>query len=101
MFPEQIKQPDDDGHLPLYYAVKHVGKWDDSTNPFVYSNFIFQKLMKLVKAAPEALWTLDPTDRLFPVLVSATQANECTIHLSVTYQLLLAAPEMVSQAIPY
>jgi len=98
-FPGQVSQPDEDGCLPLHYAVKNVGTWDNSENPFVFSNFVFQKLMKVVKASPEALWTLDPNDRLYPVLMSATKANECTIHLSVTYQLLLAAPEMMSQAI--
>lgn len=98
-FPEQTHQPDDEGLMPLHYAVKHVGQWDDPENPFVYSNFVFQKLMKLVRAAPEALSTLDPSDGIYPVLSSATRANDTTIHLSVTYQLLLAAPEIMLHAI--
>jgi hypothetical protein len=100
MFPEQISQPDDEGYLPLHYAVRSVGRWDDTQDPFMHSNFVFQKLMKLVKAAPQTLHTVGPDEGLYPALMSATQANECTIHLSVTYQLLLAAPEIISQAIP-
>lgn len=99
MFPDQTNQPDDEGMLPLHYAVKCVGTWDNSEDPFVHSNFVFQKLMKLVKTAPEALWSLDPVDGLYPVLMAATRADNSTINLSVTYQLLLAAPSMISQAV--
>jgi hypothetical protein len=100
MFPEQITQPDDEGYLPLHYAVSSVGRWDDTQDPFMHSNFVFSKLMKLVKAAPQTLHTVDPEEGLYPALLSAIQATECTTHLSVTYQLLLAAPDIISQAIP-
>lgn len=100
LFPEQVSQPDHDGFLPLHYAVKNVGVWDNSEEPFVHSNFVFQKLMKVVRAAPQALMTLDPSDGLYPVLMSAVRADQCTIHLSVTYQLLLAAPQIMTHAIP-
>jgi hypothetical protein len=44
-FPGQVHQTEEHGHLPLHYAVKNVGIWDNSTNPFVHSNFVFQKLI--------------------------------------------------------
>lgn len=100
-FPEQVHQTDEHGHLPLHYAVKNVGIWDNSSNPFVHSNFLFQKLMKVVRANPSALLTIDPTDGLYPALVSAVKSDDNTIHLSVTYQLLKEAPEMIAQAILY
>lgn len=99
MFPDQVTQPDDVGQLPLHYAVKNVGIWDNSSNPFLHSNFVFQKLMRVVRANPEALLTLDPTDGLYPALMSAIRAEDSKIHLSITYQLLKQAPEMIAQAI--
>ena len=74
-FPEQVHQTDEHGHLPLHYAVKNVGIWDNSRNPFVHSNFVFQKLMKVVRANPDALLTIDPTDGLYPALVSAVEVK--------------------------
>lgn len=55
--------------------------------------------MKLVKAMPEAVTTLDPVDRLYPALLSATQAGDSLVCLGVTFQLLRAAPEIVTHAV--
>lgn len=83
-FPEQASQPDDQGYLPLHYAVQKIDVWDNEDSPFLHSRFVFQKLMKLVRAAPQALLTVDPIDGLYPALMSATRAADSRLLLSAT-----------------
>jgi ankyrin repeat protein len=74
---------DDQGNLPLHYAIRG----EDSI-----------VIRRLVAAYPEALYTLD-ADTLFPVLACALRATENRFHLSLTFELLLAAPDIVLRAL--
>lgn len=76
-------QRDDRGNLPLHYAVRGE------------ESMVIQRL---VAAFPEALYTLD-ADSLFPVLLTALRATKSQIHLSLTFELLLAAPDIVLRAL--
>ena len=55
----------------------------------------------LVYAYPDALRIPDPRDGLVLFLASATHAIKSRLHLSTTYELLLAAPDVISLPIQY
>lgn len=129
-YPTQASKTDDEGNLPLHYAVRHA-----SVESQAYTQFVLEELLqiypqaasipdndgrlplhvaltgnsrltwhkggidKLVAANPEALYTLDQTDRLYPVLTSALHATQSRLHLSTTFELLLAAPGFVRHAL--
>lgn len=71
---------DDRGNLPLHYAIRGL---QDSI-----------VIRRLIAAYPDALYTLD-ADTLFPALACALRATESRFHLSLTFELLLAAPDIV------
>ena len=50
----------------------------------------------LVYAYPDAVRKVDPRNGLFPFQASAIHATRSKLHLSTTYELLLAAPEMIT-----
>jgi ankyrin repeat protein len=50
---------------------------------------------ELTFACPDALRKRDPASQLVPFLASGVVADKSRLHLSTTYELLLAAPEMV------
>jgi ankyrin repeat protein len=89
LYPEAAARRDDNGRLPLHVAL--------SGN----SRLTYYKggIDKLVAANPDALYTLDAKDRLYPVLTSAMYALESRLHLSTTYELLLAAPGVLRHAL--
>lgn len=128
-FPNQASQPDDQGNLPLHYAVRQA-----SVESQAHTKSVLKRLLELypeacsipddtgrlalhvalsdsrltwhkggidllVKANPEALYCLDTTSRLYPFLTSALYATQSRLHLSTTYNLLLAAPGVVRHAL--
>jgi len=88
LYPQAASLQDDSGRLPL-----HVALTGDSRLTWYKGG-----IDKLVAASPEALYTLDETDRLYPALTSALHATQSRLHLSTTYELLLAAPDVVRHA---
>lgn len=122
---DQVSQPDEKGLLPLHYAVRHASVEAQSYTQFVVSSLLELDqaaasvpdeqdrlvlhvavgdsvltwhtggIRELVFANPEALRVPDPTNDLVPVLLSAVHANRSRLHLSTTYELLLAAPDVV------
>jgi ankyrin repeat protein len=122
---DQIDQPDEDGLLPLHYAVMNA-----SPDSQAYTHFVVEALLEaypqgasiadsagrlplhvavsdalmtwhkggvreLTFSCPNALRRRDPVSGLVPFLASASVANKSRLHLSTTFELLLAAPEMV------
>lgn len=89
LYPQAASVQDDAGRLPLHVAL--TGN----------SRLTWHKggIDLLVASNPEALYTLDETDRLYPVLTSALHAMSSRLHLSSTYELLLAAPDVVRHAL--
>lgn len=87
--PQAATQRDADGRLPL-----HIALTGDSQLTWHKGG-----ISELVTANPEALYTLDTTDRLYPVLTSALHATQSRLHLSTTYELLLAAPGVVQHGL--
>jgi hypothetical protein len=89
LHPEAATRQDNEGRLPLHVAL--AGN----------SRLTWYKggIDKLVAANPEALYTLDKLDMLYPVLTSAIYAMESRLHLSTTFELLLAAPGVVGHAL--
>jgi hypothetical protein len=81
------KQHHDDnadvGRLPLHLAMDVGLTWHKSG------------IQQLTLANVNALRTMDPVTKLYPFMQSAIHANNSRLHLSTTYELLLAAPEMV------
>lgn len=126
-YEEQIDQPDENGLYPLHYAVKNACADSQSYTQFVVESLlshcahaasvkdkdgrlplhvaVSDTLMtwhkggvrELTFAYPNALRQVDPVDGLVPFLASATAANKSRLHLSTTYELLLAAPEIVQR----
>jgi ankyrin repeat protein len=121
----QVDQPDEDGLLPLHYAVMNA-----SADSQAYTQFVIEALLEaypggasvadsigrlplhvavanslttwhkggvreLTFSCPNALRQRDPETGLVPFLASATFATKSRLHLSTTFELLLAAPEMV------
>lgn len=90
IYPQAAAERDDNGRLPL-----HVALTGDARLTWYKGG-----VDKLVAANPEALYTLDETgDRLYPVLSAALHALVSRLHLSTTYELLLAAPGVVRYAL--
>ena len=93
LYSTQAFQQDSRGSLPLHYAARN-------------SSLEFQRLQqnhgviqKLVEANPEALRTRDAATGLVPALEAASRSSQFDKYqLSVTYELLLAAPEIVLEA---
>jgi hypothetical protein len=89
----QASQKDDRGNLPLHYAVQNWWNNDDNV----------ANVKKILKVNPEALVALDGETRLPPALLlaAATNSHKSMImsdnlsQLSLTFELLLAAPEIV------
>ena len=69
--------------LPLHMALETLQTWHKTG------------LYELVYCYPDALRRPDPMTGLVPFLASATAATKSRLHLSTTYELLLAAPEMI------
>jgi hypothetical protein len=121
----QVSLPDERGLLPLHYAVRNASVEAQSYTQFVVSSLLeldplaasvpdeqdrlvlhvavgdsvltWHKggVRELVFANPEALQVPDPVNDLVPVLLSAVHAHKSRLHLSTTYELFLAAPEVV------
>lgn len=89
LYPQAASRRDDNERLPL-----HVALTGDSRLTWYKGG-----IDKLVAANPEALYTLDVTDRLYPVLTSALHATHSRLHLSTTFELLFAAPGVVRHAL--
>jgi hypothetical protein len=79
--------PTNGGRLPLHVLVDedHMMTWHKGG------------VRELALAFPNALRVRDPKSQLVPFLASATAATKSRLHLSTTYELLKAAPEMVKQ----
>jgi len=83
-YPDASAVPDRDGRLPLHIAVSDtLMTWHKSA------------VREIVFANPNALRRVDPGNGLVPFLASAVHATKSRLHLSTTFELLLAAPEMV------
>jgi ankyrin repeat protein len=80
---EATSVADADGRLPLHIAIANKGTWHKSG------------VRELVLANPSALRRADPLHGLLPFMASATSAAKSRLHLSTTFELLLAAPDMV------
>lgn len=122
---DQINQPDLDGLLPLHYAVMNALADSQAYTHFVVEALleafpqgasiadsggrlplhvaVSDALMtwhkggvrELTFSCPNALRQRDPATGLVPFMASASVANKSRLHLSTTFELLLAAPEMV------
>jgi len=121
----QVAQADENGLYPLHYAVKNALADSQSYTQFVVECLldacpkaasipdkegrlplhvaVLDTLMtwhkggvrELTYSYPNALRKADPSSGLVPFLASAEAATKSRLHLSTTYELLLAAPEMV------
>lgn len=123
---DQVGQADENGMLPLHYAVCHA-----TADSQAYTQYVIEALLEACPASasipdatgrmplhvavtsdalltwhkggvreltfscPNALRKRDPVTNFVPFLASALQANKTRLHLSTTFELLLAAPEMV------
>jgi hypothetical protein len=87
-YPEAAAVPDEQGRLPL-----HVALMD--------SKLTWHKggIQELVYAYPSALGVLDPVHQMLPFLASACHAIESMLHLSTTYELLRAAPDVIETVV--
>jgi hypothetical protein len=124
----QASQIDDRGNFPLHYAVQNSSLLFQCTDPSVFhggprvvdgtsilslrrhrrlgqhsvsgtlkwNTGIIEKVMA---ANPEALYALDGETGLPPALLAATKSGTSRHHLSVTFDLLLAAPDLVLGAL--
>jgi hypothetical protein len=125
----QASQRDDRGNFPLHYAVQNSSLlFQECTYPSVFhrspgvvdltsllsirrhhrlgqhSVSVTLKLNtgiieKVVAANPEALHALDAETGLPPALLAATKSGTSQHYLSVTFDLLLAAPDLVLGAL--
>jgi ankyrin repeat protein len=84
IYPGAAAQVDEDGRLPL-----HVALMD--------SKLTWHKggVKELVYAYPNALGIRDPLYNLHPFMASAYHSTKSMLHLSTTYELLLAAPDAI------
>jgi hypothetical protein len=86
-YPRAASIPDSAGRLPLHVAVSDtLMTWHKGG------------VRELTFCCPNALRRRDPANGLVPFLASASVANKSRLHLSTTFELLLAAPEMVLQS---
>jgi hypothetical protein len=87
-YPAAASFPDNEGRLPL-----HVALMD--------SMLTWHKggIQKLVYAYPAALRVMDPLHKLFPFLISAVHAIKSMLHLSTTFELLRAAPDVIESLV--
>jgi hypothetical protein len=86
----QTYERDTRGSLLLHYAAR---------NSSLEFQRVHDMIKKLVEANPEALRTRDAATGLVPALEAASRSSQFDqYHLSVTYELLLAAPEIVLEA---
>jgi ankyrin repeat protein len=81
---EATNVADTDGRLPLHVAIANSGTWHKSG------------IRELALANPSVLRIADPQTGLLPFMASATSAAKSRLHLSTTFELLLAAPEMAT-----
>ncbi|CAB9530847.1 expressed unknown protein (Partial), partial [Seminavis robusta] len=86
VYPDAAAVPNEEGRLPL-----HVALMD--------SKLTWHKggIQELVYAYPSALMVPDPVHHLLPFLASAYNALESMLHLSTTYELLRAAPDVMER----
>jgi ankyrin repeat protein len=85
VYPEAARQRDAHGRLPLHVAIQD-------------SHMTWHKggVKELVYAYPDALVSRDEQSKgLYAFMTSAPQAISSRLHLTTTYELLLAAPEMI------
>jgi ankyrin repeat protein len=127
--PNQASQPDDTGNLPLHHAVRRACVESQTYTQFILEELlqVYQEACSipddtgrlalhvalsdsrltwhkggidlLVRANPDALYTVDTTSGLYPFLTSSLYATQSRLHLSTTYNLLLAAPSVVRHAL--
>ena len=88
MYPEAASKRDAHGRLPLHVAIRD-------------SHMTWHKggVRELVYAYPNALVSRDESTRLFAFMASAPQAISSRLHLTTTYELLLAAPDMIKAGV--
>eukprot|EP00527_Entomoneis_sp_CCMP2396_P004893 CAMPEP_0198139994 /NCGR_PEP_ID=MMETSP1443-20131203/3232_1 /TAXON_ID=186043 /ORGANISM="Entomoneis sp., Strain CCMP2396" /LENGTH=363 /DNA_ID=CAMNT_0043802295 /DNA_START=351 /DNA_END=1442 /DNA_ORIENTATION=+ len=82
-FPQAAAVTDESGRLPLHVACSIGLTWHKGG------------VQELTLGNTDALRTVDPLTKLVPFLQSAEHAISSRLHLSTTFELLLAAPEMV------
>lgn len=93
LYSAQASQRDTIGNLPLHYAVRN------SSGELQRLNRNHDVIQKLIAANPKALRTRDAATGLFPALEAASRSLPYDrYNLSLTYELLLAAPEIVLDA---
>jgi ankyrin repeat protein len=85
--PQAAQLRDNDGRLPLHVAV--------GDTLLTWQNGVVREL---TFCYPESLRQVDSRTGLVPFLASATHANASRFHLSTTFILLLAAPDMLTTA---
>jgi ankyrin repeat protein len=83
VFPQAAAQRDDVGKLPLHVAISST-----------FLQWHRGGLRELTLAHTDALRTPDPESGLVPFLGSAEAAKKSRMHLSTTYELLRAAPDV-------
>jgi hypothetical protein len=80
------EEDDDISVLPLHFLISDRG-----------STCLSGGVLTLIKARPETLRTPDPRSGLVPVLASAETAALNRMHLSTTYEMLRAAPDVIQR----
>ena len=122
-YPEQIKAPTGHGDYPIAVAMKmqHMAKDElinllldcdstttskpDSEGRSVLSlaaecdDLTANTMNRLIRAHPDALRSIDPTTKLYPVLIAACDMHSTNVDVSVIYELLSAAPDLLRVAI--
>jgi ankyrin repeat protein len=124
---QQIHERDGYGLFPLHHAVRNADGDHQSYTEFVFEWLINEYpeaakisfgqgnvlplhvltadrgipweggVKQLLFAFPEALHTMDPRNRLVPFLASAAHASKSPSHLTTTYELLRAAPDVIQR----
>ena len=124
-YEHQICQPDDRNLLPLHYAVLNASVDAQPYSQFVLESLLerYAKaascpdeegrlplhvalmdskltwhkggIQELVHAHPSALRISDPLHGLLPFLMSAVHGIKSMLHLSTTYEVLRAAPDVI------
>jgi hypothetical protein len=82
-YPDATLKRNNDGHAPIFLAIRDKMAWEEGLN-------------KLVEANPEVLSFQDRETGLYPFLLAASEGG--TVAVNTTYQLLTAKPYLVKDA---
>ena len=124
-YPDQISVPDSHGLLPLHHTIKSADQQSALYTDFLIEELVTEfpdaasmpmergvlplhtliadremtwhkgGVRHVVLAFADALRKADPRSGLFPFMTSAMHATQSRMHLSTTYELLRAAPEVI------